>query len=624
MNATPNNLTELFSKYRFRIPLYQRHYDWEEKQCFALWEDFIRLYDEKNAVHYLGTMIVEGADDDEFLIVDGQQRTTSLMLLMKVLQSACGDSVEAIRNLTHDGDRLRLKPQSGNNECDHFNAVMSEPPSAIKETHSMAKNFRYFNDYVAARFTENTIEEEKVICALSRMQLAFVELDRNSDDCDVPQTIFDKINAEGKDLEVHDLIRNYLFLLAADSTDGSESPSAKQQSLYENEWQNVEREFPDRALRQMSHFFRDYLIVKTGDPSLTSGPQLYSKFKEYLKSEACVGLDFDTVESRTNDIWKHADAWGKVVFCNPLHGNLPDTRNLQSALADFSMVGNSLYYPLAMLLMLDHGSQNHGKLAKIFHTLNKFIVISALTGCQTAFKRKLMGPILSNGDTSVKDWIKDEAKFAEQLKLLWPEDFKPAERIELALLGPSNPDEREEDGADEPGTPSQTGDAVENPEEQHKIHLAKEPSPQPDFYHFTRNVSLFLLLKINEEQMDKEIDTKTMFLEPSHSLEHIMPQTPDNGWEVMDGTFRETHLHSIGNLTLLGKNFNSRVSNKSLTDKEKLYRNSSYAITRQVAADLNSAGLLKAPGKVDAELFRKFVTERAKELAKAAQTVLSF
>ena len=103
-----------------------------------------------------------------------------------------------------------------------------------------------------------------------------------------------------------------------------------------------------------------------------------------------------------------------------------------------------------------------------------------------------------------------------------------------------------------------------------------------------------------------------------------MPQTPENGWDVLDRTFHETHLHSIGNLTLLGKNFNSKVSNKSLTEKEKLYRNSSYAITREVAADLRAKGLLMEPGKVDATLFREFVTKRAEKFAKAAKNVLSF
>jgi hypothetical protein len=488
----------------------------------------------------------------------------------------------------------------------------------------MSRNFRYFSRRVADCFKENKMEAEKAIHALSRMELAFVELNRENGDCDEPQTIFDKINAEGKDLEVHDLIRNFLFLLAAESTDGTESPSAKQQSLYENEWQNVEREFPERALSQMPHFFRDYLIVKTRDLSLTSGPHLYSKFKEYLKLEASVDWNFDTVENRTNDIWRHADAWGKVVFCNPIHGSSPDTQNLQAALADFSMVGNALYHPLAMLLMLDHGQRDHRKLAKIFQTLNKFIAISALTGCQTNFRSKLMEPILSSGDTSVHDWIENDAVFRERLRSLWPQDFNPSMRIELALLDRPIVDESEEEGTDEPGAPSQTRDAMENSVEQCKSGSTDEPNPQPDFYHFTRNITLFLLLKINEDQMRKEGDTHTVFLEPSHSLEHIMPQTPENGWDVLDRTFHETHLHSIGNLTLLGKNFNSKVSNKSLTKKEKLYRNSSYAITREVAADLRERGLLIESGKVDVTLFRKFVEQRAEKLATAAKNVLSF
>ncbi|MEI6915958.1 MAG: DUF262 domain-containing protein, partial [Armatimonadota bacterium] len=307
MNANPENITELFRKHCFRIPLYQRHYDWEEVQCAALWEDFIRLYHDKKAVHYLGTMVVEKGELDELLIVDGQQRTTSLMLLMKALENLSGDREGGFRNLTHSGALCRLKPQKWSSESDScwFQAVMEDDDSLTTANNSLATNFRYFGKCAADAFATDPMKANYAIDALGRMWLAFVVLDRQGVDRDDPQTIFDKINSEGKNLEVHDLIRNYLFMLAAESTDiDSVSPSAKQQSLYENEWQNVEREFPERGLRQMSHFFRDYLIVKTGDLDLTSGPQLYPRFKEYLEPKksgellfnGCCLNDFNTVE----------------------------------------------------------------------------------------------------------------------------------------------------------------------------------------------------------------------------------------------------------------------------------------------------------------------------------------
>jgi hypothetical protein len=633
MKANPENITELFRKHCFRIPLYQRHYDWEEVQCAALWEDFIRLYHEKKAVHYLGTMVVEKGELDELLIVDGQQRTTSLMLLIKALENFSGDRDVGFRDLTHSGARCRLKPQKWSNESDScwFQAVMEDDISLTAANNSLAANFRYFGNCAADAFATVPMKADDASDALGRMWLAFVVLDRQGDDRDNPQTIFDKINSEGKNLEVHDLIRNHLFMLAAESTViDSVSPSAKQQSLYENEWQNVEREFPERGLRQMSHFFRDYLIVKTGDLDLTSGPQLYPRFKKYLEPKksgellfnGCCLNDFNTVEYLTNDIWKHADAWGKVVFCNPLYGNKLETKKLQAALADFSMIGNSLYHPLAVLLMLDHGRRDHDRLARIFKTLNVFITITELTGCRSRFRSELLKQILFEGDVSVQDWItKDEGvgRFRDRLRLLWPPTFDPPTEIGRALLGQLIPEDDSE-VSNEVGTYLQTQDAEGVPVAQPATETTEE---MPDFYHMMRNVALFLLLKVNERYMCDDGDSETMFLEPIHSLEHIMPQTLKDGWTVLD-SFHQTHLNSIGNLTLLGKNFNSTVSNKQLTEKEKHYRNSSYAITRKVATDLQKAGLLGEPGKVDAKLFCEFVDKRAAEFTTAAKEVLTF
>jgi len=272
--------------------------------------------------------------------------------------------------------------------------------------------------------------------------------------------------------------------------------------------------------------------------------------------------------------------------------------------------------------MLDHGHRDHGRLARIFETLNVFIAITELTGCQSRFKSELMKQILTEGDVSMQDWItKDEGvgRFRDRLRLLWPKNFDPPTEIERALLGQMTPDAVFE-ASNEVGTYLQTQDAEGPPVAEPETEATGE---SPDFYHMKRNVALFLLLKVNERYMRDDGDSETMFLEPSHSLEHIMPQTLKDGWIVLK-TFHQTHLNSIGNLTLLGKNFNSTVSNKQLTEKEKHYRNSSYAITRKVATDLQKSGLLGESGKVDAKLFREFINRRAAEFTTASKSVLAF
>ncbi len=639
MKAAPLSISELFLTERFNIPLYQRHYRWNESLCSALWEDFQRLLDRDGDDHYLGTLVVERAGD-ALEIIDGQQRVTSLMLLIRAFQLCGPEWLSALRRFTHAGGAIRLTPQELGQEPGQepgqesdlktFARLMAEDPDVIEREGKMVDNLAFFRKWIAERQADSPVSPGDVVSVLERMSLAFVILNDDREAPDDVHKVFDRMNGNGKNLEVHDLIRNYLFMLAAEAVSDPrdeevQTASAKQRSLHFNEWQNVEREFPERGLEQMKHFFRDYLILETGDVKLTSGKDLYAAFKEHTVAKLSGrALVFREVEGLVNDIWKYADAWGKVVFGNPLHGKSQATADLRAALMDFGTIATAPYHQFGTLLMLDYGSdpKSHHNLAVLFGMLSRFIVLADLAEENVGFARRFLAQVLLDRD-SVKRFREDPSTLADELKKLLPDGFDVGKALDRALLGKADEvDPETGDDSFELGVEAQTADPKDGSadEGEREAQDGRESSAPPDIYHRNRRIVLFLLLKINEHLMEKEGDTLTRFHETGHTLEHVIPQTLTKDWKGLEA-FQATHLHSIGNLTLLGRGYNSQVSNRSLAEKRNYYRNSSYTLTRHLA---NGLGGLMDGEKEHLKNLPGFIGERAGELCRIAKEILNF
>lgn len=117
MKATEARLSEVIRKApQFVIPIYQRTYSWTERECRKLWDDVVRVgHDERISVHFLGSVVyVEDGvsnqtDRAPLLVIDGQQRLTTVMLLFSALRSALGDDEEGQRR-RHRHQRLQRLP----------------------------------------------------------------------------------------------------------------------------------------------------------------------------------------------------------------------------------------------------------------------------------------------------------------------------------------------------------------------------------------------------------------------------------------------------------------------------------------------------------------------------------
>lgn len=589
MKASSESIENLFKSKRFRIPLYQRSYGWGESHCKSLWDDFKALhkklkYDEKG-FHYLGTMVIEKDEDGVCKIVDGQQRTTSLMLLIKAIGDKFKFTVDEYLFVNGDGDPRHSPQHLGEDdetsEYRHFVNVIKEKEKCKDIDCLFQINLGIFKSFLD---DEDEITKDDLEKVLGRMEVAWVELN-DSEQKDDSQLIFEKMNSGGKIIEIHDLIRNYIFLLAAESkrADNYFAATGKEKSIYINEWMNLENEFPERALGQMKDFLRDYLIIKTEHTSIRAIGELYFRFKEWIDSEVFKDefgekSQYSSIEKLANDLWRYADYWGKCVFANPftVAGGKKEVgvKSAQKVLKEFSRIANAPFYPLALRIMAQHDN-NPDMLSKLFEVLSKFILICQLTNKKVPVKEKTF-------DLDI-DTV---AGLMVSLNKLWGSDFKIEDELEKVLKGVL---EANVSDVYEVGNGKQTGDEPEE-EPNDKVFYTEEgvvrldESFQVSDVYSLGKILVNLLLKINNNILtgDSEID----FVEGvKHSLEHIMPQTLDkkNDWGFLEGSsVHQNYLHSLGNMTLVGQAYNSKISNESFGKKKEHYKNSSYAITREV------------------------------------------
>ncbi len=304
MNAFPAKLLDFLRKSPgFVIPIYQRTYSWTEKQCNQLWDDIIQAgSSNETRVHFIGSIVYIGESlsavtvQTPLLVIDGQQRLTTVALLLSALAEALDDqepipgfSAQKLRNY------YLLNPEESGER--HYKLVLSQTDKAtlfsivrnqnIPSEHSLriVRNHNLFKDLIAARQGDVA----SICNGLAKLVVVDISLDRDQDD---PQLIFESMNSTGLELSQADLIRNFVLM---------NLELQQQTDIYERFWHPMEKLFGQEAYgTDFDKFMRHYLTVKTGEiPRLGD---VYEAFKKHARSlgiaqygtEALVGdvLDF--------------------------------------------------------------------------------------------------------------------------------------------------------------------------------------------------------------------------------------------------------------------------------------------------------------------------------------------
>ncbi len=276
MNPEQNTINDFFSKTStiFSIPAYQRNYTWEEENCEKLLQDIVSISQNKKT-HFMGsiTYILHLIDDEkslrqlrEFVIIDGQQRITTLMLLLKAIETKIPNEeikkeIDGLLNLS--GQKLKLKPIKSDKEA--FDLVMQDRWNEIQDTPHIKENYKFFT-----RELDNYISKgyriEEIYGAFLRLKIVAIGLELGEDD---PQVVFESINATGVQLKGLDLIRNYLMM-------GENSD--RQKHLYDTYWVPLENWLGEKDLND---FIKTYLRIYFEDRFKEGEREVYYTLKAH-------------------------------------------------------------------------------------------------------------------------------------------------------------------------------------------------------------------------------------------------------------------------------------------------------------------------------------------------------
>ena len=276
MKATEAKLLDFLRRSpQFVIPVYQRTYSWTERECRQLWDDILRTgNDDQIAAHFVGSIVYieEGVyhvtSQSPLLVIDGQQRLTTVMLILEALARHLGDE-EPVDGFSPK--KLRsyylLNPLEENErgfklvltQTDKASliALLQQRPTPTEASLRVMENFEFFELQIAALGSELT-----PLCrGLAKLMVVDVALSREQDN---PQLIFESMNSAGRALSQADLIRNFVLM---------ELEPVQQTRLYEDHWRPMELAFGQDAYgTNFDRFMRHYLTLKTGDiPNVGKG-----------------------------------------------------------------------------------------------------------------------------------------------------------------------------------------------------------------------------------------------------------------------------------------------------------------------------------------------------------------
>ncbi len=351
MKASEANLLSFLQKSpQFIIPIYQRTYSWTDKQCRQLWDDILRAgSSEIIGVHFIGSIVyvAQGLNQiitpTPLLVIDGQQRLTTVSLLIEALARAIGEEDEPVdgfsapklreyylTNRLEKGDRY-FKLLLSQTDDASLKAIIkrTEPPK--EPSLRVTQNFALFTDLLAAQKGDLA----PVCRGLAKLVVVDIALSRDQDN---PQLIFESMNSTGKELSQADLIRNFI-LMGLDPT--------LQTRLYEEYWRPMEQDFGQEAYgTQFDSFMRHYLTVRTGE--IPREREVYEAFKDYSRT---MPVRDAGIEALVREIRAFAR-----YFCALALGG-EQNKTLGAAFNDLRELKVDVAYPFLLELYDDYANQ---------------------------------------------------------------------------------------------------------------------------------------------------------------------------------------------------------------------------------------------------------------------------
>ncbi len=333
---------------QFVIPIYQRAYSWTDKECRQLWEDIVRTgRNEDVSVHFIGSIVYietglsQVSQQAPLLVIDGQQRLTTVTLLIAALAKALGDtepmdgfSARKLRNYyllnaEETGER-HYKLLLSQTDKASLTAVVGEAEQPKERSLRVTQNFALFVGLIA----ECKDDLGSVCKGLAKLVVVDIALSRDQDN---PQLIFESMNSTGRELSQADLIRNFILM-------GLEPDL--QTRLYEQYWRPMEVDFGQEAYgTHFDDFMRHYLTVKTGEiPNVNA---VYEAFKAHARSPKTAEAGWEALVKDIREFARH--------FCAMALNAEPDA-DLKLAFHDLRELKVDVAYPFLLELYGDYAA----------------------------------------------------------------------------------------------------------------------------------------------------------------------------------------------------------------------------------------------------------------------------
>lgn len=519
----------------YRVPPFQRDYSWTEDEWDDLWQDILGLFgDDAEPAHYLGYLVLQSADSKRFDIIDGQQRMTTLSLMilsgLAYLQDLIDTGLDADDNRRRKEqlqgsyigylDPVSLVPSSKlelNRHNNRFYQTYLVPLERLPQRnlntseHQLRKAFLWFKERLKARFASRPESGRDFALMLDTLvDKLFFTVITVTDELNAFK-VFETLNARGVRLSATDLLKNYLFSLV-----GTQDTHEHELKQLEERWERIVGLLGSESFPEFLRVFwnsRNRLVRKA---------DLFKTIRRQVTSrEGAFAL--------LRDLDHSAEVYAALRDPQDESWNVAES----GALSQLLMF--NVRQPLAMLLACREQFFTSDRAG--FTRISRAVSVvsfryNVICNLQTHEQERLYNEIawkVSDGSCTQPDEV------IRALRAVYPDDtaFKAAfADKELRTTNSRN-----------------------------------------------KKVARYILFEIERQRSGRVFD----FESATYSLEHILPEHPSEAWSDIEEAKQDRLIYRLGNMTPLETNRNRALGNEDYASKRQVYAQSAFQITRAVA-----------------------------------------
>lgn len=533
MKAGEATLQKILNTSRqFIIPIFQRNFSWEKKQFKQLWTDIQRASKfTRERTHFIGSIVyidmgTPAGRPQQLMLIDGQQRLTTLSLLLCALKRYVQkNNVETnlIKTKKIDNQFLLNSDEMGDDKYKLLlNAQDRETYIKLLEqteftVNTPSKRIMNCYEYFYQQIEKCADDLNSIFLGILNLSLVAISLDKDKDN---PQLIFESMNSTGKDLAQSDLLRNYLLM---------DLSTREQNRLYTTYWKPMEDAFGQYAyLEKFDYFIRDFLTIKQNNGRICKVNDVYEQFKRYYIEQNL------TKEDILKEIFIYAKYYAAIEL------DREKDKDLRMYWRQIRMIDCHVAYPFFLQLYHDYEQKNLAKedFILIIKTTISYIVRRAICEIPTNSLNKTFAVFYNK--INKQDYVNSVLKeyILKTAYRAFPTDYEVREKLQTK-----------------------------------------------DIYHFRLKNYLLEMLEnyYHKEPIDIVRDNYTIehIMPQSPELNMTWQKMLGENWREV----QKIYLHTLGNLTLTG--YNSEMGNKSFEEKlngENGFKHSHLKLNQYVAS----------------------------------------